>query len=149
MTTNISLEVAEDHLDHPPESAIETWINGVLSHENRSGEVSVCVVGEDDMAELNQQYRNKSGPTNVLSFPAELPEGVPLALLGDIVLCSPLVEKEAREQRKEIEAHWAHLVIHGTLHLLGYDHENDIDAEQMERREIDILAEFGIANPYS
>lgn len=146
---NISLEVADAHLHHPSESELNSWVSGVLKHENREGEVSVVVVDETAMAELNQQYRGKDGPTNVLSFPADLPEGVPLALLGDIVLCSPLVEKEAQQQGKKLEAHWTHLVVHGTLHLLGYDHENDADAEQMERLEIEILADFGIANPYS
>lgn len=148
MSSQISLEVKSDHLQHPSETDINHWVTAVLTGENRSGEISICVVDETDMAELNQQYRNKPGPTNVLSFPAELPTNVPLALLGDIVLCSPLVEKEAQEQGKQLAAHWAHLVIHGTLHLLGYDHENDEDAEQMERREIEILADFDIANPY-
>jgi len=146
---HISLEVAEAHLNHPSESDIYSWVSGVLEHEGRAGEVSVVVIDGPAMAELNQQYRGKDGPTNVLSFPADLPEGIPLALLGDIVLCSPLVEKEAQQQGKTTEAHWTHLVVHGTLHLLGYDHENDEDAEQMERREIEIQADFGIANPYS
>jgi probable rRNA maturation factor len=147
--SHISLEVAEARLNHPSESDIDSWVSGVLKYEDRAGEVSVVVVDETAMAELNQQYRGKDGPTNVLSFPADLPQGVPLALLGDIVLCSPLVEQEAQQQGKTTEAHWTHLVVHGTLHLLGYDHENDEDAEQMERREIEILADFGIANPYS
>lgn len=146
---HISLEVADSNLNHPTESAIDNWVHGALVHENRDGEISVVVVDEDGMTDLNQQYRGKTGPTNVLSFPADLPEGIPLALLGDIVLCSPLIEKEAQQQNKKLEAHWAHLVIHGTLHLLGYDHENDEDAENMEQREINILAEFGIANPYN
>lgn len=111
-------------------------------------EVFIRIVDEAGSAELNQTYRHKLGPTNVLSFPCETPPGVPNLLLGDLVICAPVVEREAREQDKPAEAHWAHLVVHGVLHLRGYDHIEDDDAERMEAVEIDILARLGYPNPY-
>ncbi len=111
-------------------------------------EVFIRIVDEAGSAELNQTYRHKPGPTNVLSFPCETPPGVPNPLLGDLVICAPVVEREAREQDKPAEAHWAHLVVHGVLHLRGYDHIEDDDAERMEAVEIDILARLGYPNPY-
>ena len=111
-------------------------------------ELSIHITDRDEISELNQTYRDKAGPTNVLSFPAELPEELGLPLLGDIVICAPVVEDEAREQGKSLQAHWAHMIIHGTLHLLGYDHINDDDADIMESLEIDILQSFGFQNPY-
>ena len=97
---------------------------------------------------FNQTYRNKSGPTNVLSFPCELPEGVPNDWLGDLVICSAVVEREALEQGKSPAAHWAHMVVHGLLHLQGYDHVEESEAEVMEAKEIAILERLGYPNPY-
>lgn len=111
-------------------------------------EVSIRIVDESESAELNQRYRNKKGPTNVLSFPVDLPESLNLPLLGDLVLCAPVVTQEAQEQGKTELAHWAHMVIHGTLHLLGYDHQADEDARVMESCEISIMKKLGFANPY-
>lgn len=113
-------------------------------------EMSVRVVDVAESAALNETYRHKAGPTNVLSFPFETPPGVVLdaELLGDLVLCAPVVEREAAEQGKLASAHWAHLTVHGTLHLLGYDHLDDTEAEAMEALEIRILAGLGHPNPY-
>jgi len=111
-------------------------------------ELSIRIVDENESAELNRRYRNKTGSTNVLSFPAELPENLNLPLLGDLVICAPVVSKEAQQQGKSELAHWAHMVIHGTLHLLGYDHQNDEQANIMEGHEISILNSLGFSNPY-
>ena len=100
------------------------------------------------MTQLNQRFRDRPGPTNVLSFPADIPADVACELLGDIVICSPLVLKEAREQGKSPACHWAHLTVHGVLHLLGYDHINDEDAEIMESLETEIMQEFEFKDPY-
>ena len=110
--------------------------------------VALRIVDAGESASLNQTYRHKSGPTNVLSFPCEAPEGVPNEWLGDLVICGPVVEEEAREQHKSIEAHWAHMVVHGMLHLRGYDHLDEAEAEAMEAKEIAILDRLGYPNPY-
>ena len=111
-------------------------------------ELSIRIVDEAESADLNHTYRHKSGPTNVLSFPCEVPDGVPLDLLGDLVICAPVVAREAQAQGKASEAHWAHMVIHGVLHLRGYDHIDTAEAERMEALEIDILSRLGYPNPY-
>jgi probable rRNA maturation factor len=100
------------------------------------------------MANLNHTYRAKAGPTNVLSFPADIPDSVDCDLLGDIVICAPVVVREAEEQHKIGAHHWAHLTVHGVLHLLGFDHTDDHEAEQMEQLEITILKALGLPNPY-
>ena len=106
------------------------------------------IVDEQESAELNEQYRHKSGPTNILSFPVDLPEGIELNLLGDLVICAPVLEKEALEQEKLLAHHWAHIIVHGVLHLLGYDHIDETQAELMENKEIAILNKLNINNPY-
>ncbi|MDT8397485.1 MAG: rRNA maturation RNase YbeY [Pseudomonadales bacterium] len=114
-----------------------------------TAELSIRVVDEEESAFLNSTYRHRQGPTNVLSFPGGgmLPDG--LCLLGDLAICAPVVAREARAQHKNSEAHWAHMVIHGVLHLKGYDHEDSLDAQKMEELEIAILKSLGFANPYS
>ena len=112
----------------------------------------MSVVGPAESRRLNARYRGRDKPTNVLSFPvAELPpavaEGEPRPL-GDLVICPQVLRTEARDQKKSLRAHWAHLVVHGSLHLIGYDHEHDTDANRMERREISVLRRLGFANPY-
>ena len=149
MPGEISFELADEKLSHPDIEQMCAWVQATLDKAGKSGDISLCVVDEDQMAELNSRYRGKSGATNVLSFPAELPANLPLELLGDILLCAPVIEREADEQGKSADAHWAHMLVHGTLHLLGYNHEQDEDAAQMEQREMEILAEFGFANPYN
>ena len=113
-----------------------------------SAEVSVRLVDSEEMAVLNETYRGKKGATNVLSFPADLPSDLPLPLLGDIVICAPIVRDEAAQQGKSQNAHWAHMTVHGTLHLLGYDHMEEQEAEHMEALESTILNELKYACPY-
>lgn len=111
-------------------------------------EVLIRIVDADEGAALNERYRGKRGPTNVLSFPFAVPSGIPNRLLGDLVICAPVVEREACEQGKSAEAHWAHMVVHGMLHLQGYDHVEEREAEIMEAREVEILSRLGVENPY-
>ena len=106
------------------------------------------IVDEAESQQLNFDYREKDKPTNVLSFPFQCPPGIELPLLGDLVICAQVVAREAAEQQKTVTAHWAHMVVHGCLHLLGFDHINDEDAAEMEAEEIQILQELGFANPY-
>lgn len=130
----------------PSLTSFEHWANAACAKPE--AELSIRIVGVEESAELNETYRQKKGPTNVLSFPCEVPEGVPCPLLGDLVICAPVVEKEAMEQKKSVEAHWAHMVIHGVLHLQGYDHIETSDAERMEALEVEMMAHLGFANPY-
>ena len=136
--------------DGPDEEDIRRWVQAALAAEGRDGdaELTVRIVGEDEITELNRCYRHKDRPTNVLSFPFEAPPGVETDLLGDLVIAAPVVAREAREQGKPLTAHWAHLVVHGTLHLLGHDHQTEAEAEIMEGREIAILASLGYPDPY-
>jgi probable rRNA maturation factor len=148
----IDMDNASGHDDIPHQDDVYQWVEAALSTEKSAAEVSIRIVDEDESAELNQCYRNKQGPTNVLSFPAELPaflqETLELPLLGDLVICAPVVQREAREQNKTLEAHWAHMLIHGSLHLIGYDHIDDQDAEKMERLETTILTGLNFPPPY-
>ena len=133
----------------PDEDDIRSWIAATLEDTARTdAEISVRLVDRNEMARLNHDYRGKVGATNVLSFPAELPAELRQPLLGDIVICAPVVREEAAEQGKDPAAHWAHLTGHGTLHLLGYDHVEEIDAASMEALETAILAQLDYANPY-
>ena len=125
------------------------WAGMAIGRRAAGGEIGVRVVGSAESRRLNARYRGKDRPTNVLSFPpAPLPDRAPGRPLGDLVICAQVVRSEAREQRKPLEAHWAHLVVHGALHLIGYDHEREADAKRMERREIAVLRRLGFANPY-
>ena len=134
----------------PQRASFQQWIETTLRMAKRRGnsELSIRLVDADEGRSLNRQYRNRDYATNVLSFAVELPVGVKLPLLGDLVICAPVVAREASEQGKQLRDHYAHLTIHGTLHLLGYDHENEADAECMEALERRLLAELGIDDPY-
>ena len=133
----------------PSDEDIHQWVEAVLKYEQYDdAEVTIRIVDEVEITQLNKDYRNKQGATNVLSFPFECPAEVELNLLGDLVICAAVVAREAAEQNKNEIAHWAHMVVHGMLHLLGYDHIEDADAEQMEQHEIAVLAYLGYANPY-
>jgi probable rRNA maturation factor len=147
---SVILDVQYEVEAGPDEDDIRRWIEAVLAAEAKTAEVelTVRIVDEAEMAELNARYRHKTGPTNILSFPFEAPPGVELNLLGDLVIAAPVVQREAREQGKTETAHWAHMLVHGTLHLLGYDHLKPAEAEDMEAREINILHELGFSNPY-
>src|ERR1700761_5322650 len=132
----------------PPRADIVAWASTALGRKAAGRELGVRVVGPTESRRLNARYRGRDKPTNVLSFPvAELPPG-PHKPLGDLVICPDVLRAEAREQHKSLRAHWAHLVVHGALHLVGYDHENDADADRMERREIAVLRRLGFPNPY-
>jgi probable rRNA maturation factor len=120
---------------------------------DRAPQMTLRIVDEPEITELNSTYRHKAKPTNVLSFPFEAPPGIPPGALeptlGDVVICALVVAREAAEQHKTPAAHWAHMVVHGTLHLLGYDHMNDAEAEEMEALETRILASLGYPDPYA
>ena len=135
----------------PPPAEIRKWVRAALTADVR-GELTVRIVDEHESAELNARYRGKAGPTNVLSFRADSPPlkaGDELLPYGDVVICAEVVAREAREQSKPPVAHWAHMVVHGALHLQGYDHENRRDARLMEARERALLNELGFPDPYS
>ncbi len=136
----------------PDEARFQRWVLAALDGAGHPGEAALAlrVVAEDEGRELNHAWRGKDYPTNVLSFPFEQPPGLdaPLPELGDLVLCAPVVVREAREQGKAEADHWAHLVVHGVLHLLGHDHQNDAEADVMEDLERRVLADLGIADPY-
>jgi probable rRNA maturation factor len=132
----------------PDQEQIQQWVDAALDGFNQDTEIVVRIVDEQESAELNEQYRLKPGPTNILSFPVEVPEGIELNLLGDLVVCAPVLEKEALEQHKALTDHWAHIIVHGVLHLLGYDHLDEDEAELMESKEITILNKLNIKNPY-
>jgi probable rRNA maturation factor len=147
---SVTLDVQYEVEAGPDEDDIRRWIEAVLAAEAETAEVelTVRIVDEAEIAELNARYRHKTGPTNILSFPFEAPPGVELNLLGDLVIAAPVVQREAQEQGKSETAHWAHMIVHGMLHLLGYDHSKPAEAEDMEAREINILHELGFSNPY-
>lgn len=146
---SIEVEVQRVAADGPDDNAFTKWVGAVLQAEGKNdAELTIRIVDEAESAELNETYRHKSGPTNVLSFPFECPPEVEMNLLGDLVICAPVVQREAREQGKQEQAHWAHMVVHGTLHLLGYDHLQQDEAEAMESREISIMDVLGFTNPY-
>ena len=136
----------------PAAVSFRKWVAAALEGRIREADLAIRIVGAREGRSLNQHYRGKDYATNVLSFPAELPEGLPkgvkLPLLGDLVLCAPVVAREAKEQDKDVRAHYAHLTVHGCLHLLGWDHEEPREAEAMEGLERVILAGLGLPDPY-
>ena len=149
MSITVDIDNVSTSKNVPSHTNITHWVNHVLSHEAKTdAELSIRIVDKDEIQQLSASYRNKDKPTNVLSFPAELPEAVQIPLLGDIIICAPIVEKEAREQQKSTDSHWAHMLIHGTLHLLGYDHIDDTEADIMEGVEIQIMQNLGFDSPY-
>lgn len=151
MQFEIDVQYADESLAQgatPSEKALTGWAEKALQGRKDAASLSIRITDEAEISELNETYRNKPGPTNVLSFPTDLPEEIDEPILGDIIICASVVEREAKEQKKAPESHWAHMVVHGVLHLLGYDHINDKDAEEMESLEISILRNMGYDNPY-
>lgn len=135
----------------PTQNELAQWVRAVcLAQTLIAAEVTVRIVDEDEMRALNKTYRGKNKPTNVLSFPADIPPEIELEapLLGDIIICAPVIAREAIEQEKVLSGHWAHMVIHGVLHLLGYDHVHDEDAKIMEEKEVVLLERLGFEHPY-
>jgi probable rRNA maturation factor len=135
----------------PAPASFRRWVEAALkgARRRKATEVAIRIVDAEEGQALNLQYRGRDYATNVLSFEADLPPGVNLPLIGDLVICAPVVAREAAEQGKKANDHWAHLTIHGTLHLLGYDHIVDAEAEAMEALETRVLAGLGIADPYT
>ncbi|HHF3855456.1 rRNA maturation RNase YbeY [Haemophilus influenzae] len=145
----VDLQIATENIEGlPTEEQIVQWATGAVQPEGNEVEMTVRIVDEAESHELNLTYRGKDRPTNVLSFPFECPDEVELPLLGDLVICRQVVEREAAEQEKPLMAHWAHMVVHGSLHLLGYDHIEDDEAEEMESLETQIMQELGFDDPY-
>jgi len=146
----LDLQIASDAAELPSEAQFRSWCSIALRQRTADSELTIRLVDETEGRELNHTWRHKDYATNVLSFPADVPdELLDIPLLGDLVICVPVVEREANEQGKTREAHWAHLVIHGCLHLLGYDHIEDAEAEEMEALERQLLAELGHPDPYA
>jgi probable rRNA maturation factor len=148
MSITLDLQLASNANNIPTEADFQSWLNAAVQPFQAEAEVTIRIVDSAESQQLNLQYRSKDKPTNVLSFPFQPPPGLELPLLGDLVVCVPVVQSEALEQNKALNDHWAHMVVHGCLHLLGFDHINDDDAAQMEAEEIQILASIGINNPY-
>lgn len=145
---DLDFQLASTASGIPESGDFHAWATAAFADTMARPELVVRVVDIDESQMLNRDYRGKDRPTNVLSFPFEAPPQVPIELMGDLVICAPVVAREAREQGKEPRAHWAHMVVHGVLHLRGYDHENDQDALQMESLERRILAGLGFPDPY-
>ena len=154
MTIVVDVQYAQEELpdvqgEVPLPREFERWISAALSGHREAGELTIRVVGVAEGAMLNETYRHRPGPTNVLSFPIDSSPELDVPLLGDLVICAPLVMQEAGEQHKSPQAHWAHLTVHGALHLLGYDHDDPGEAEIMEALESEILAGLGYPDPYA
>lgn len=148
-TVILDLQLAcADENGLPAAAAFQRWLEAAVTPFQPESEVTIRLVDEAESHELNLTYRGKDKPTNVLSFPFEAPPGIELPLLGDLIICRQVVEQEAAEQGKSPEAHWAHMVVHGTLHLLGYDHIEDEEAEEMEALETEIMLALGYPDPY-
>lgn len=151
---SVTIELMNDSGLKPVPSVgeFQLWANAAyasLEQADRSVEVGIRLVNEADSAKLNRQYRHRQGATNVLSFSYPgIPEQTGSTLLGDLAICTQVVQREAAEQQKTVEAHWAHMTVHGILHLFGYDHQDDHEADEMERLEAVILGNLGYANPY-
>ncbi len=144
----LAVQVLCDSATIPGDEQLHAWVSAALQRRQGEHEITIRIVDESESQAMNKKYRCRDRPTNVLSFPADLPPGVDHPLLGDLVICAPLLEREATAQGKESQAHWAHLVIHGVLHLLGHDHQQPDEADEMEALETAILASIGYPDPY-
>lgn len=149
MKAQLDLQIACQSPYLPDESDVQRWLDLVFEHHKLSPmEITLRIVAPAESQTLNRDYRGKDKPTNVLSFPFEAPPGIDVNLLGDLVICAQVVEQEAQAQNKPLQHHWAHMVIHGCLHLLGFDHIEPDQADTMENLEIALLAKIGIDDPY-
>lgn len=147
MAVTVDIQIAYDGA-LPDATLIRQWTESALQQVSEDCELSIRLVGETESADLNTTYRGKLGPTNVLSFPFDTDIELTPMLLGDLVVCAPVVEREAKDQGKISEHHWAHMIVHGCLHLLGYDHVDEADAVEMEALETKIMASLMIQDPY-
>ena len=148
MSINIEIQYATEINDLPEEGLIKKWVNSSLNGYIENAELTIRIVDKAEGAQLNEKWRNAQGPTNVLSFLYSDLNETTKSIQGDIVICAPLILREAAEQKKSIDAHWAHIIVHGILHLLGYDHDNENDANEMESLETSILGKLKISDPY-
>lgn len=149
MSINLDFQIAcEESQNLPSEEQVSLWLNTATEKLDDEFDLTVRLVDEQESHQLNFDYRGKDKPTNVLSFPFEAPPGVEINLLGDLIICKQVVEQEAKDQDKTLAAHWAHMVVHGALHLLGYDHIDDEEAIEMESLETQILQRMGFEDPY-
>ncbi len=151
LPVDLTIQIAVDGdeaVGLPDEAACRRWVESALVSRSEGAQLTLRIVDRGEMTQLNETYRHKTGPTNVLSFPCDCGDLLSPPLLGDIVICAGRVVDEAREQGKAPADHWAHLVVHGCLHLLGYEHDESDEAERMEALEVGILAGLGIPDPY-
>ena len=155
MQLELDLQNAIDSKQLPNFKNMQNWIIGALKKTDskfQHPEITIRIVSSQESQQLNLDYRGKDKPTNVLSFPFEAPEMIPVEelgeFLGDLVICEKILQQEAEQQNKSLQSHWAHLIIHGVLHLLGYDHIEERQAEEMETLEIDVMKAMGFENPY-
>ncbi|WP_372015378.1 rRNA maturation RNase YbeY [Pseudoxanthomonas sp. 10H] len=146
---DVTVSYAAPRAGVPSAVSFRKWVAAALKSRIREADLAIRIVDAREGRALNRHYRGKDYATNVLSFPADLPEGVKMPLLGDLVICAPVVAREAKEQGKPAAAHYAHLTVHGVLHLLGWDHDDDKEAEAMEQLEREILAGLGLPDPYA
>lgn len=143
---DIQIESQSHYLPTPEQ--FQRWVDTILKNSEEDSEIVIRIVDEPEMIQFNEQYRQKKGTTNILSFPFDAPDEIESILLGDLLICAPVIEQEAQLQNKKLEHHWSHMIIHGILHLLGYDHIDNDEAKEMEALEINILSAMNIANPY-
>ncbi|GLQ74987.1 rRNA maturation RNase YbeY [Vibrio penaeicida] len=149
MTIELDLQLAvENEGGLPSQEDFQMWLDKTIPLFQPQAEVTIRIVDVEESQQLNHEYRGKDKPTNVLSFPFEVPPGIEMDLLGDLIICRQVVELEAKEQDKNATSHWAHMVVHGSLHLLGYDHIEDEEAEEMEALETEIMQSMGFEDPY-
>ena len=148
MSLELDIQYAAKEANLPSDADFQSWALAAFEGQRESAEMTIRIVDEEESAGMNQQYRGKPGPTNVRSFPFQPPPQVETNLLGDLVICAPVVKRQAREQGKAEQAHWAHMVVHGTLHLLGYDHQQAEQAVEMEAIETGVMARLGFPDPY-
>lgn len=150
MSYYVDVQIAcENEQGLPSDDQLQAWFEQAVRAALPQAEVTIRIVDEGESQSLNRDYRGKDKPTNVLSFPFDAPPGVEIDLLGDLIVCRQVVEQEAQQQGKALMDHWAHMVVHGSLHLLGYDHIEDDEAEQMEALERELLAAMGVSDPYA
>ncbi len=149
MTAKINVEYVSNASELPAEAMIAHWAQAALEGHERYVEVGVRIVDESEIIELNQRFRKRAEPTNVLSFPFEDPPGTQTDVLGDVVVCAPIVSSQAQTEGKPLSAHWAHMIVHGIMHLRGYDHESPEEANAMEHMETRILEGLGFPDPYA